>query len=68
MNQQADQLVWKKSTRSSDGSGQCVEVASTTAAVHVRDSKNQQGPALTFEPTVWTAFVNDIKAGKLDLA
>ncbi|MEU2026450.1 DUF397 domain-containing protein [Streptomyces sp. NPDC016469] len=31
--------------------GECVEVAAHTAAVHVRDPKNPDGPMLTVAPT-----------------
>ncbi|MBQ0994382.1 DUF397 domain-containing protein [Micromonospora sp. H61] len=48
--------VWRKSTRSG-GDGNCVEVAGFAETVGVRDSKDRQGPVLTFTPSVWTAFV-----------
>ncbi|WP_369938720.1 DUF397 domain-containing protein [Plantactinospora sp. BB1] len=36
----------------------CVEVADNLPArVLVRDSKDRQGPALTFEPAAWRACV-----------
>ncbi|MEU3959332.1 DUF397 domain-containing protein [Streptomyces buecherae] len=58
--------VWVKSTYSA-GEGQCVEWAPHTAAatgvVPVRDSKDPQGPTLTFEPSAWSAFVAGVKAG-----
>ncbi|MES9509021.1 DUF397 domain-containing protein [Streptomyces sp. NPDC000609] len=47
---------WQKSSHSASESGQCLEVAAHTAAVHVRDSKNPDGPVLTVAPTTWTAF------------
>ncbi|MFJ1617370.1 DUF397 domain-containing protein [Streptomyces sp. NPDC088251] len=47
---------WKKSSHSGSEGGACVEVAAHTAAVHVRDSKNPDGPVLTVAPTTWTAF------------
>ncbi|MFJ2911598.1 DUF397 domain-containing protein [Streptomyces sp. NPDC087228] len=47
---------WQKSSHSADEGGACVEVAAHTAAVHVRDSKNPDGPVLTVAPTTWTAF------------
>ncbi|GAA2454842.1 DUF397 domain-containing protein [Streptomyces pulveraceus] len=47
---------WKKSSHSASEGGACVEVAAHTAAVHVRDSKNPDGPVLTVAPTTWTAF------------
>ncbi|MCG5216976.1 DUF397 domain-containing protein [Streptosporangium sp. KLBMP 9127] len=59
--------VWRKSSRSGDSGGQCVEVASNLPGlVAVRDSKNPQGPALVFGPGEWQAFVDGIKDGQFD--
>ncbi|MFF8790954.1 DUF397 domain-containing protein, partial [Streptomyces sp. NPDC015125] len=38
--------------------------ANAHGTVPVRDSKNPNGPALTFEPTAWTAFVTGVQAGE----
>ncbi|MGC5021224.1 DUF397 domain-containing protein [Micromonospora sp. DT47] len=55
--------VWRKSTRSGDNGGNCVEVAdSLRGIVAVRDSKDSAGPLLTFSPEVWGNFVSTIKA------
>ena len=51
------QLDWFKSSYSGDNGGDCVEVASAPGRVHVRDSKEPEGPALAFTPEAWTAFV-----------
>ncbi|MEW1893264.1 DUF397 domain-containing protein [Streptomyces sp. NBC_00523] len=51
---------WVKSSYSSDEGGACVEVATHTAAVHVRDSKNLDGPMLTVAPTSWAAFTGHV--------
>ena len=48
--------AWFKSSYSGDEGGQCVEVAAHPAAVHVRDSKNPEGPALALPPAAWAAF------------
>ncbi|SBT54168.1 DUF397 domain-containing protein [Micromonospora narathiwatensis] len=54
--------VWRKSTRSSGNSGDCVEVADNLpGVVGVRDSKDRQGPVLTFSPAGWAAFVEFAK-------
>ncbi|MGW1157177.1 DUF397 domain-containing protein [Streptomyces sp. NPDC002519] len=54
----ASELVWFKSSYSSSGDGKsCVEVAVAPRAVHVRDSRNVDGPRLALVPGVWTAFV-----------
>ncbi|WP_329306791.1 DUF397 domain-containing protein [Streptomyces sp. NBC_01260] len=51
---------WRKSSYSSDEGGECVEVAAHPRAVHVRDSKNPEGPALTLAPTAWAAFTGHV--------
>ncbi|MFI8436639.1 DUF397 domain-containing protein [Streptomyces sp. NPDC079020] len=53
------ELRWFKSgySDSSDGS-ECVEVATASGAVHVRDSKDVQGPRLAVTPAAWAGFVS----------
>ncbi|MEU7585121.1 DUF397 domain-containing protein [Micromonospora sp. NPDC049230] len=53
--------VWRTSSRSG-GDGNCVEVAGFAESVGVRDSKDRQGPTLTFTPSVWTAFIASTRA------
>ncbi|MGK5547211.1 DUF397 domain-containing protein [Streptomyces sp. URMC 127] len=50
---------WRKSSHSDDSGGHCIEVARRPdrAPVHIRDSKNPTGPALTVEPPAWSAFL-----------
>lgn len=58
--------VWRKSARS--GMNGCVEVAFVDdGRVAVRDSKDRQGPALTFTPVEWRAFVGSVHDGEFDL-
>jgi hypothetical protein len=60
---------WRKSSRSGSNGGNCVEVAaSPPGLVAVRDSKNPDGPALTFTPAGWQSFTASIKAGRHGLA
>ncbi|MEU4180697.1 DUF397 domain-containing protein [Streptomyces sp. NPDC026589] len=47
---------WRKSSYSSDEGGACVEIAAHPAVVHVRDSKDIEGPTFTVAPTAWSAF------------
>lgn len=55
---------WRTSTRSGN-EGNCVEVADNLpGVVAVRDSKDVEGPALTFAPTAWAAFVAHTKAAE----
>ncbi|MFJ7197836.1 MULTISPECIES: DUF397 domain-containing protein [unclassified Streptomyces] len=55
----ASGLEWFKSSFSDSSDGNdCVEVAAAPGTVHVRDSKNTQGPRLAFGPDAWAGFVS----------
>ncbi|MFE9919141.1 DUF397 domain-containing protein [Micromonospora sp. NPDC005553] len=55
--------IWRKSRRSGSSGGNCVEVADNLpGVVGVRDSKDTAGPALTFGPAAWRAFVAQVGA------
>ncbi|GAA5613901.1 DUF397 domain-containing protein [Streptomyces platensis] len=51
------QLVWIKSSYSSNDGPACVEVAPTPSTIHIRDSKNPDGPQLHLQPAAWVDFV-----------
>jgi hypothetical protein len=57
-------LVWRKSTAS--GGGNCVEVAFTEDAVHVRTSRQPSGPSLSFTISEWSAFLTGARNGEFD--
>jgi Domain of unknown function (DUF397) len=57
-------LVWQKSTASTGGN--CVEVAFTEAAVHVRNSRQSSGPVLSFTIPEWNAFLAGARNGEFD--
>ncbi|SCL29878.1 protein of unknown function [Micromonospora rhizosphaerae] len=58
--------VWRKSTRSGDNGGACVEVADNLPdIVAVRDSKDTDGPTLTYASQAWMALVAAIKSDGL---
>ncbi|AYC41565.1 DUF397 domain-containing protein [Streptomyces griseorubiginosus] len=52
-----DELHWFKSSYSSSGDGDCVEVALTPSTIRIRDSKNPRGPHLTASRTPWADFL-----------
>ena len=54
---------WRKSSHSGD-QGECVEIAALGGAVAVRDSKDPEGPALTFTPAAFAAFVSAAARGE----
>ncbi|MEV0191043.1 DUF397 domain-containing protein [Kitasatospora purpeofusca] len=55
-------LVWFKSSYSSNEGGDCVEVAEAADAVLVRDSKDKSGPQLAFSSAAWNSFVEFAQA------
>ncbi len=53
------EVAWRKSTFSS--ATNCVEVAfAEPTAVAVRDSKNQDGPALAVPVVTWHSFISRV--------
>ncbi|MEU0625737.1 DUF397 domain-containing protein [Streptomyces rubiginosohelvolus] len=52
-----ESLWFKSSYSDSSNPNDCVEVAAAPDAVHVRDSKNTQGPRLAVSPAAWAGFV-----------
>jgi hypothetical protein len=55
-------LVWRKSSESLNGD--CVEVASLSEGVAVRDSKNPEGGMLRFSRSGWQAFLRGADQGE----
>lgn len=59
--------AWHKSSRSSSQGQNCVEIATNLSdVVAIRDSKNSEGPTLTFSSSEWDAFLAGVKAGEFD--
>jgi hypothetical protein len=57
---------WRKSSYSSSNAN-CVEVRSETQVIDVRDSKNPDGPVLSFGSEDWAVFIAGVKQGEFDL-
>ncbi|MGV9222149.1 DUF397 domain-containing protein [Streptomyces albogriseolus] len=51
------ELTWFKSSYSTGDGGECVEVAVSPHAIHVRDSKDIARGGLAIDEAAWTAFV-----------
>ncbi|MYT12151.1 protein of unknown function (DUF397) [Streptomyces sp. SceaMP-e96] len=52
------EVAWQKSSYSGDSdSNECLEVAPTPSTIHIRDSKNPDGPQLHLPPSAWADFV-----------
>lgn len=59
--QAPENLTWY-----SCNNGNCVQVAPDGDTVLIRDSKDTQGPVLSFTRTEWERFRDAIKAGRFD--
>lgn len=59
-------LTWR-TARGSAGNGACVEVAPAGGQIFVRDSKNQDGPVVSYSARSWRQFVTNAKTGRFDL-
>lgn len=58
-------LEWRKSPLSGDGDN-CVEIADLPEGGRaLRDSKDREGPMLTFTEGEWDAFVTGLRGGQL---
>lgn len=53
--------AWRKSSYSGSEGGNCVEIATHPGAIHVRDSKDPEGPALTFSASAWRDFLGAVR-------
>ncbi len=60
-------LEWHKST-ASQGSGECIEVATRRASILVRDSRDPSGAVLTFGRRQWGAFLGRVRSGPKEAA
>jgi hypothetical protein len=49
-------LPWRKSTYSGTSGGSCVEVASTTGHILIRDTTDREGAVLSISPNAWQTF------------
>ena len=54
-----DRLQWFKSSYSGSGGGDCVEVAIAQHTIHIRDSKNADGPRIHVSARAWSGFLTN---------
>ncbi|AEW95750.1 MULTISPECIES: DUF397 domain-containing protein [Streptomycetaceae] len=57
--------TWFKSSYSGGSGTECVEAAVLTEGMAVRDSKDPEGPVLTFAPGAWADFLDAIREDTL---
>ncbi|WRZ92289.1 DUF397 domain-containing protein [Streptomyces sp. NBC_01007] len=56
------ELAWFKSSYSTNEGGACLEIATTSTIIHIRDSKNPDNtPILGVTPTTWAAFLRTVR-------
>jgi hypothetical protein len=55
-------IQWRRSSRCDSGS--CVEVAHVDCTIAIRDSKDVNGPVLTFSTQEWAAFIAGVRNGE----
>lgn len=53
--------LWRKSSYTTANGGNCVEVASASMRVAVRDSKDPNGPKLLVSRRAFAALLSDLK-------
>ena len=66
---------WRKASSSDDADEASVEIAFVAGSkegsdyvITMRDSKDPDGPVLTFTPDEWKAFTLGVQDGEFDLA
>lgn len=52
---------WRKSSYSTGDGGDCVETASTTAVILVRDTADRTGVTLAIPADAWHHFISALK-------
>ncbi|QIJ65705.1 DUF397 domain-containing protein [Streptomyces sp. JB150] len=57
------EAAWRKSSYSTGGGGECLEIAAVSGAVLVRDSKRPEGERLAVGAEAWADFVQ-LAAGR----
>jgi hypothetical protein len=52
---------WRKSSHSANGGQDCVEAASASGAVLIRDTTDRDGGTLSFPSATWQSFTNSLR-------
>jgi len=60
-------VKWQRA-RACGTQGNCVEVADLGDRIIMRDSKDPDGPTLTFTPFEWECFLDGVAKGEFDRA
>jgi hypothetical protein len=54
-------LNWRKSSRSGNNGGDCVEVADAARVILVRDTKDRDGAVINVPAGAWASFTASLK-------
>jgi hypothetical protein len=54
--------AWRKSSYSGGNTGACVETATVTGAVLIRDTTDRGGLTLSVPPAAWAAFLATVRS------
>lgn len=65
-NAECVEASYKKSTASMPN-GDCVEAAVSSGEILVRNTRDREGPVLSFTEGEWEAFIGGVKLGEFDL-
>ena len=53
--------MWRTSSYTGNGGGNCVEVGGAASVIVVRDTKDRNGGTLAFSADAWDAFAASLK-------
>jgi Domain of unknown function (DUF397) len=59
------ELGWWRKASHSTGNGACIEVASCSGGLAVRDSQDPTGPVVICTPPDWRAFITEVRSDGL---
>lgn len=65
MDNESPRETWRKSSRSIGG--ECVEVRIEQRAVRVRNSRDPEGPSISFTYSEWHAFLAGVTLGEFEI-
>jgi hypothetical protein len=63
---QPTQPVWRKSSRSDNNGGACLEVADLGETIGVRDSVNRDAGVIRVGRAAWMQFIDAVRCGGLN--
>ena len=55
---------WRTSSYSGANGGACVEVATTTLGIAIRDTTDRSGPTLRVSPRAWQALTTAVREAR----